>query len=83
MDEAILPIGMEEMNRIFKIVDELEVSREAIQVDLLPAGEGQVEKLPSGKVRIVLPESGDLSPWLRSLAGTLEKMGLAAAREDS
>lgn len=67
MDADILPIGMEEMNRIFDVVDELEISRESIQVDLLPSGPGAIDPLANGKVRIVLPAEGDLEAWLPTL----------------
>ena len=83
MNEDILPIGMEQMNRIFDIVDDLEISRESIQVELLPAGEGTIEKLDSGKVRIVLPATTEVSRWLPTLADTLRGMGLAAPGDQS
>lgn len=71
MDDGIIPIGMEEMNRIFDVVDGLEISREEIQVDLLPAGDGAVERMPGGKIRIVLPATGDLATWFESLGGAI------------
>lgn len=75
MNDAILPIGMEEMNRIFDVVDDLEISRESIQVELLPEGDGAIEKLATGKIRIVLPASNDLSGWLSTLEQTLRRLG--------
>ena len=75
MDEDNLPIGMEQMNQIFDVVDDLEISRELIQVDLLPAGEGTIEQLDGGKVRIVLPATKELLPWLTTLAEALRSLG--------
>lgn len=76
MNDDILPIGMEQMNQIFAIVDDLEISRESIQAELLPVGEGTIEKLDSGKVRIVLPATAELSRWLPTPADALRSMGL-------
>ena len=83
MSDDILPIGMEQMNRIFEVVDDLEISRESIQVDLLPAGEGAIERLDGGKVRIVLPATAELSDWLTKLAEALRSMGLDASGGES
>lgn len=71
MGEPILPIGMEEMNRIFEVVDGLEISREAIRVELLPEGRGSVERLEGGKIRIVLPAERELEGWLPTLERAL------------
>ena len=79
MSDDILPIGMEQMNRIFEVVDDLEISRESIQVDLLPAGEGVIERLDGGKVRIVLPTTIELSDWLKTLSEALRSMDLDAS----
>lgn len=57
---------MATMERIFEVVDDLGISREAIQVPLLPEGDGSVRALPGGRVEIVVPESG-LEDWLPEL----------------
>lgn len=64
---------METMERLFEVVDDLEISREAIQVPLLPAGGGAVRSLPNGRIEIVVPE-GDLEGWLPELRRLLEPM---------
>ena len=70
------PIGMAEMNRVFDVVDDLEISRETIQVPLLPEGGGAVRRLASGKIEIVLPE-GDLEAWLPLLRRRLQELRTA------
>jgi len=57
---------MQTMERIFEVVDDLEISREAIQVPLLPAGGGAVRELSNGRIEITVPE-GDLEAWLPEL----------------
>jgi hypothetical protein len=67
------PIGMDTMERIFEVVDDLELSREAIQVPLLPAGRGDVRALPNGRIEIVVPED-DLEAWLPELRRRLASL---------
>jgi len=55
------------MQRLFEVIDELEIDREAIEVPLEMAGEGAVERLPNGKLRITLPDADDLGPFLATL----------------
>ncbi len=71
----MIPIGMQEMNAVFEVTDALEISREAIQVELLPAGAGSVERLANGRVRIVLPAERALADWLPELRRRLESLG--------
>lgn len=73
MDDDILPIGMAEMNQIFDVIDKLGISREAVQVELLPAGRGTIER-HGGKVRLVLPAETPFEQWLPTLQDTLSAM---------
>lgn len=68
------PIGMLEMNRVFEVVDGLELSRESIQVPLLPEGGGSVRRLDNGRFEIVLPADGDLDAWLPTLERRLREL---------
>lgn len=55
------------MQRLFEVTDEIPLDREAIEVPLEMAGEGAVERLPNGKVRITLPDAADLGPFLEAV----------------
>jgi len=55
------------MQQLFEVTDELGIDREAIEVPLEMEGEGGVERLASGKLRIRLPEPDDLEPFLETL----------------
>jgi hypothetical protein len=59
------------MARIFAVSDELGVSREALRVHLLCEGEGSVRQLEGGLWEIVVPEAGDLAPFLARLSAAL------------
>ncbi len=69
------PIGMKEMDLIFSVTDEMDIHREAIEVPLLPKGEGSVRLLPSGKFEIVIPETIDLVDWLPKMKDLLIAFG--------
>jgi hypothetical protein len=55
------------MQRLFEVTDEIPLDRESIEVPLEMTGEGTVERLPNGKVRITLPDTDDLGPFLAAL----------------
>jgi len=55
------------MQQLFEVTDELDLDREAIEVPLEMQGEGAVERLESGKLRVTLPDADDLSPFLATL----------------
>jgi hypothetical protein len=62
------------MNQLFEVTDALELSREAIQVPLVLAGEGKIQRLKSGKIEITLPDTDDLGPFLSSLPERLRTL---------
>jgi hypothetical protein len=62
------------MNQLFEVTDALELSREAIQVPLVLAGEGKIQRLRSGKIEITLPDTDDLGPFLSSLPERLRTL---------
>ncbi len=66
------------MQQLFARTDEIPLDREAIEVPLEMEGAGDVECLPNGKLRITLPDSDDLEPFLEGLPGRIAKV-----REDS
>lgn len=55
------------MQRLFEVTDDIPLDREAIEVPLEMSGEGAVERLGSGKVRISLPERARLDGFLAAL----------------
>lgn len=65
-------LDQEAMQRLFEVTDELGVDREEIEVPLEMRGEGAVERLPSGRVRITLPDTEDPGPFLERLPERLD-----------
>lgn len=69
---------MADMNAIFAVVDGLELSRESIQVPLLPEGSGRVDRTPTGKIEIVVPANRPLVDWLPELERRLRELTAGA-----
>jgi hypothetical protein len=72
------PIDMATMQRIFEVVDALEMSRESVQVPLLPAGDGAVRRLENGRIEITVPATRSLDDWLPELRHRLESFSSPA-----
>lgn len=62
------------MQRLFEVTDEIPLDREGIEVPLEMTGDGAVERLPGGKVRITLPDADDLGPFLAQLPARLRDL---------
>lgn len=62
------------MQRLFEVTDDVPLDREQIEVPLEMTGEGTVERLPNGKVRITLPDADDLGPFLATLPERLRTL---------
>ncbi len=67
-------IDQQVMNRLFEVTDEIPLEREAIQVPLVMAGEGNVARTKSGRIEITLPDADDLGPFLASLPERLRAL---------
>ena len=68
-------IGLPEIERIFEVLERLELSREAVIIPLKPAHPGTVRVLEDGKnkgkVEIVVESEGELDEWLPWLEARL------------
>ncbi|MEM1207193.1 MAG: hypothetical protein AAGN66_28420 [Acidobacteriota bacterium] len=63
------------MNRLFEVTDEIPLDRESVTVPLLMEGEGEVRRLSNGRTEIVLPDTDDLDPFLKTLPGRIAALG--------
>lgn len=60
-------LDQQSMQRLFEVTDDIPLDREEIEVPLEMSGEGGVERLGSGKVRIHLPAKDRLDAFLEGL----------------
>jgi hypothetical protein len=70
-------VTLAEIERIFEILDRLEISREAVVIPLRPTHPGGVRLLANGKVEIRVESETPLDAWLpeleRALSALLER----------
>lgn len=62
------------MQRLFEVTDEIPLDREELEVPLEMTGDGDVELLPGGKVRITLPDADDPGPFLATVPGRVREL---------
>lgn len=67
-------VTINEIERIFAIIDLLGISREAIVIPLRPEQPGRVRRIPGGKFEIVVERDGDFDEWLKALDRQLREM---------
>lgn len=59
-------VGMDEINKIFAVIDEMGIHREQVVIPL-GTGKGRVRKLLNGKFEIVVDAEIPIDEWLRDL----------------
>jgi hypothetical protein len=69
-----MPQGVQlaQIERIFEILDRLDISREAVVIPLRPQGMGSVKRLSNGKLEIVVPSDLPFDEWYASLEGSIK-----------
>ena len=68
-----MPQGVQlaQIERIFEILDRLEISREAVIIPLRPQGSGSVKRLSNGKLELIVPADIPFEEWYASLEGAI------------
>jgi len=61
---ALTTVTLKEIERVFAILEELGLSREAVVIPLRPAHPGSVRLRPDDRVEIVLDSDVPLDEWL-------------------
>lgn len=64
-------VNLAVIERIFEILDRLEISREAVVIPLKPEHPGSARRLPNGKIEIKVESEDSLDDWLPRLEETL------------
>ena len=59
-------VGMNEINKIFTVIDALGIHRESVVIPL-GTGKGRVRKLINGKLEIIVDAETPIDEWLRGL----------------
>ncbi len=67
-------VTLKEIERIFEIIEPLNISREAVVIPLRPDHPGRVRILPNGKLEIIVERDDDLDQWMSGLAGRIKAL---------
>ena len=59
-------VGMNEINKIFTVIDAMGIHREAVVIPL-GTGKGRVRRMPSGKFEIIVDAETPIDEWLSGL----------------
>lgn len=60
-------VSFQHITRILGVTDDLDISREAVEIPLAPESPGVVRRLSNGKLEIVVDADIPFDDWLQSL----------------
>ncbi len=67
-------VTLKEIERIFEILDAMNISREAIVIPLRPEHPGRVSIMKDGKLEIVVERDGDFEEWVNGLRARIDSL---------
>jgi len=73
MSAVLQAVTLNEIEKIFTVLERLGISREAVVIPLRPAT-GKVRRLPNGKFEIVVPAEVPIDDWLGELERQLSQL---------
>jgi hypothetical protein len=65
-------VTLNEIEKIFTVLERLGISREAVIIPLRPASPGSVRRLPNGKFEIIVDAALGIDDWLPLLEQQLK-----------
>jgi hypothetical protein len=68
-------VTLHEIEKIFRVLERLGISREAVVIPLRPVVPGRVQRLPNGKYEIVVDADVPIGDWLPVLEAALKAQG--------
>jgi hypothetical protein len=67
-------VTLNEIEKIFEVLDALGLSREAVIIPLRPEHPGRVSLLKDGKLEIVVERDGDFAAWVKTLENQIRAL---------
>jgi len=67
-------VTLKEIEKIFTVLERLDISREAVVIPLRPSLPGAVRRLPDGRFEIVVDAQVPIDEWLSVLEEQLKSM---------
>lgn len=67
-------VTLKEIERIFEVLDAMNISREAVVIPLRPEHPGRVSIMKDGKLEIVVERDGDFEQWVSGLRAQIDSL---------
>ena len=67
-------VTLKEIERIFAVIDPMNISREAIVIPLRTEHPGRVSIMKDGKLEIVVERDGDFEDWITELEAQIRDL---------
>lgn len=67
-------VRLPEIERIFDILDAMNISREAVVIPLRPEHPGRVSIMKDGKLEIIVERDDDFEAWVSGLRAEIESL---------
>jgi hypothetical protein len=76
-------VSFQHITRILGVIDDLEISREAVEIPLSPERPGVVRLLANGKLEIVVDAEIPFDDWLQTLPQKIQALMPVDSESDS
>lgn len=60
-------VSFQQISQILELTDQLDISREAVEIPLSPESPGVVHRLANGKIEIVVDADAPFDEWLQTV----------------
>ena len=67
-------VSFQQISQILELTDELEISREAVEIPLSPESPGVVHRLANGKIEIVVDADVPFEEWLLTVTPKVQAL---------
>jgi predicted Rdx family selenoprotein len=67
-------VTLKEIERIFEVLDAMNISREAVVIPLRPEHPGRVSIMKDGKLEIVVERDGEFEDWVSGLRARIDSL---------
>ena len=67
-------VSFQQITQILELTDQLEISREAVEIPLSPESPGVVRRLANGKIEIVVDADVSFEEWVQTVPQKIQAL---------
>ncbi len=71
---AFPAVSFQQISQILELTDQLDISREAVEIPLSPERPGAVRRLANGKIEIVVDADLPFTEWLPTVSSQVQTL---------